>query len=531
MRSTTATRNRPGFIANTLWSWAAAIANVAMAFFVSPMMIRRLGDEAYGVWALVFSIVGYYGLLDLGVKSAVVKFVAHDSATGDDQELNRTLNTAFLYLLLSAGVLLLLTLVFAPISPRLFMISPGLHNAFVYMAVMAGAGFAASLPFQCVASCLEAVQRFDLSSRIAMTSNVARVVGVLAVLLLGFSLKALVTVVVGATVLQGVLSWRAFRRVFPQFRWSLADVNRASARKLFGFSIHTVPSSMGWSLLIQGPRVAIGHTLPTRFVGYYALPLNLIQSVMDLVQRVGLITTARTAELVAHRRRDALIRLGIQANRYSLVVFMPAAIFLSVYGHALFRVWLTPEFAAMSAPLLPAFLIGTMLADASHFNSSSMLYGLAKHRLFSWILLGESIVSLALIYYFVQHANLLQAAVASAIIMTLNRGGITPFLLCRQLEYPFVPYLRQVAIRPIAAGVLVAAAVWICRETWLPGRSYVELGLAGVVTVVAYALAAGRWCVLEEDQLWLIGLIREKAQFFERPARRWFGLDELQSAA
>ena len=514
-------RDRPGFVANTLWSWAATAANVVMAFFVSPLVIRRLGDEAYGLWALVFSIVGYYGLLDLGVKSAVVKFIAHDWALGNDKELNRTLNTAFLYFFVMGGTLLLLTLVLAPLSPRLFVISPGLRNTFVYMALLAGCGFAANLASGCFASCLEAVQRFDLSSRIAMTVSIARVAGIVGVLQSGFGLKVMVTVVVAASILQGVLSWRAFRQHFPQFRWSLADVNRASVRKLFGFGFYTVPSSIGWSFLIQGPRVVIGLALPARFVGYYALPLSLIQSVFELVQRLGLITTARTAELVAHRRREPLIRLGIQANRYSLVVFMPAAIFLWVYGPALFRVWLTPEFAAMSAPLLPVFLAGALLADASHFNSGSMLYGLAKHQVFSWILLAESVVSLALVYHFAQQGNLMGAAVASAVVMVFNRGCVTPFLLCRHLKYPVSRYAVEVAVRPLAAGVLVAAAIWVCRNTWLPGRTFAELGTAGALSAGAYFLVAGRWCVLEEDQLWLLDLIRRNARFFERPARRW----------
>ena len=67
---------RPGLAANTLWTWASVAANLAVAIFVSPLIIRRLGDEAYGLWALVFSMAEYYTLVDMGIKSAVVKYVA-----------------------------------------------------------------------------------------------------------------------------------------------------------------------------------------------------------------------------------------------------------------------------------------------------------------------------------------------------------------------------------------------------------------------------------------------------------------------
>jgi O-antigen/teichoic acid export membrane protein len=46
-------------------------------------VIHHLGDERYGIWAQVFSLVDYYGLVDFGFRSAVVKYAAHFRATGE----------------------------------------------------------------------------------------------------------------------------------------------------------------------------------------------------------------------------------------------------------------------------------------------------------------------------------------------------------------------------------------------------------------------------------------------------------------
>ena len=43
--------------ANTLWSWASSRRQYRMALVVTPLIIRRSGDEAYGLWALAFGIV------------------------------------------------------------------------------------------------------------------------------------------------------------------------------------------------------------------------------------------------------------------------------------------------------------------------------------------------------------------------------------------------------------------------------------------------------------------------------------------
>jgi O-antigen/teichoic acid export membrane protein len=520
-------RDRPGFGVCTLWAWTPVVANIVMAAFLSPLLIRRLGDEAYGLWALVFSLTEYYAMFDFGFRSAVVKYVAQHWALGEDGELNRTLNTAFLYLAATGCFLLLLTLVIAPLSPDFFVVSAGLHGTFAYMVFITGSSCAVSLLFLCFSSCLEAVQRFDLSNRILLATNVARVVAVLAMLQLGFGLTAVVTAAAAARLLQCVLLWRAFGRQFPQFRWSFAAVNRATFLKLFSFSIHTVPSTIGWLLLLQGPAVVIGHALPARFVGYYALPSRLIQSAVEFVYRGGLVTNARAAELVAYGERDALVRLAIQADRYGLVIFMPVVIFLAVYGDALFRVWLTPQYAASSAPLLPIVLVGVLLSDASHFNASSMLYGMAKHQLFSWALLVESVIALVFVYHFAQRGDLVSAATTSASLMAINRGLLTPWLLCRHLRYPVIRYITETVGRPLSLGVVATAMLWLCRETWLPGTTLLQLASAGIMGSILFLFMACRYCLLAEHRVRVLGLICQNAPFCEGPARRWFGVGQV----
>jgi len=53
---TTAARPRRRFVANVAWNWGAVAINVFAAFFLSRYVIRKLGDENYGMWALTVSL-------------------------------------------------------------------------------------------------------------------------------------------------------------------------------------------------------------------------------------------------------------------------------------------------------------------------------------------------------------------------------------------------------------------------------------------------------------------------------------------
>lgn len=515
---------RPAFAANTLWTWASVGANGAMALVVSPLMIMELGAEAYGLWVLVFSVVEYYTLFDGGIRSAMVKFVAHYWALRDYEEFNRTLNTAIVTLAAVGAGLLVGTLAIAPYGPSFFVMSPHLQATFVTISIIVGAGWALSMVPAAAAASLEAAQRFDLAYRIVIVTNVVRAVAIVTLLLLGFGLTAVVSVAVGARIVQCLWQWRAFRQHFPQYRWRLGDANGASFRRLFDYAFHAAPSTLGALLLDQGPGIVIGHVHSAEYVGYYSLPRRLIQAVLDLVHRLGLVTTARAAELAAHDRRDGLVTLGIQSNRYSLVVFLPAAIFLTTYGDALFHVWLhNPTFVAMSAPLLPVFVICTVLSDAMQFNSSSMLYGMARHRAFSWLLLAEALAATGLIYEFARGGDLFTAALASSLVMVGSRGFLTPYLLCRELGYPTAKYVVRIAGPPLGAGLAVAAVLWACRATWLPGDTLGQVALAGALGTAAFLLLAGRFGVLPGDRAGVLDVVSARAPYLTGATRLWFG--------
>jgi len=521
---------RPGLATNILWTWALVAINLSTALFVGPLLVRRLGDQAYGLWALVFSVVGNFGLLDMGIQSALLKYVAQHLALGDRDGLDRTLQTGVAYFASVGCLLLLVTFALAPFGPRFFQISPELSRSFVHAFLIVGVGWAIGVGFQCFTAGLEAAQRFDLSNRAIILASFVRFVSIVVLLQLGYGLTAAVGAAVGARLLQCAIAWVFFRRVFPDFRFNPRAVSAAMFRPLMRFGIHTVPSTIGYMLLTQGPAVVIGHAMPVQYVGYYALPGRLTLTVLDLVYRAAGVTTARSAELSAQGRTEGLIRLGVMSNRYSLMVFIPFAALLLTYGDSLFSIWLTPAFAHASAPLLPVFVTGG-LAEAAQFNSGSILYGLGKHKVLSMMLLLEAGLSLCAIAYFTSIGEFRGAAIGATAVLILNRGCATPVLLCRELSYPVGRYMAEVAGRPMAVMLATTALLWFSRATWLPGDGFLQIVAAGAVSAASCVILAGRYCVLKDHQTILLEMLHRKAPFIATPARHWLGVRSTAVAA
>ena len=79
---------------NVASSWGGLAVNIAVGFFLSPFILHHLGDDAFGLWVLIFSLTGYYGIFDFGIRSSLIRYVSKFQATGDKDELARLVNTS-----------------------------------------------------------------------------------------------------------------------------------------------------------------------------------------------------------------------------------------------------------------------------------------------------------------------------------------------------------------------------------------------------------------------------------------------------
>src|SRR5580692_10646793 len=80
---------------NIASSWGGLVVNIAVGFFLSPFVLHHLGDDAFGLWILIFSLTGYYGIFDFGIRSSLIRYVSKFQATGDKEHLARLINTCF----------------------------------------------------------------------------------------------------------------------------------------------------------------------------------------------------------------------------------------------------------------------------------------------------------------------------------------------------------------------------------------------------------------------------------------------------
>ncbi|HJT87172.1 MAG TPA: oligosaccharide flippase family protein [Bryobacteraceae bacterium] len=474
------------FVKNVLWSWAGVFFNLLSGLFLSPYIIHHIGDERYGIWALVFSLVEYYGIVDFGFRSAVLKYSSHFRATGETARMEEVISTALVYFSMAAILIFAGSLVLAHNATRFFRVAPADAAAFRFLVVTVGIGWALGAVFNACTAVIEAHQRFDISNRIWIVNNGARTLGCFVVIWLGHGLMALGIVVLAAQLLGYGLTVQALRKLLPSAGLGPRHATRAAARRMVRYGVRTFVANTSLMVLNQDAPVLIGHFLSATLTGYWAFPMRLLSYSVELVGRMGMVTGARTAELTALGEVKAIGRLAVLVNRYSLTLFLPVALYLSIFGRQLLQVWINPEFARNSAPLLPVLGAGVVIAIAAQYNSSSVLYGLGEHESLARAVLVEAILSLAGLWYVVPRYGLMAAACIVSGLMIISRGFYVPHAVSRHVGMSYAAYLHQIYTRPLLIAVPVGAGMWLLNHLAGEPATWTAVLGGGAATAGAY---------------------------------------------
>jgi O-antigen/teichoic acid export membrane protein len=478
------------FLVNVLWSWANVMIPLVAGVFLSRYIIVKLGVESYGVWALTYSIVGYYGFFDIGFRAANVRYTAYYVAREEWTNLNVLINTLLFYFSCVTVILLGATWALYKYGLRLFQVTPELRDDFGILVLIIGIGVAFGVNLNVFSGVLEGFQRFDVLSRIRILGMAIRTGGAFALLFMGYKLVAMGVLALVVQFGMAVGYYYGVRRVYPRYRLSVRESRWSMMKQLFSYGVHNALASLSDRTVEQLPSILIGHFRPAAFVGFFSLPIRMLQYAVDAVSRVAQVTQPAATEYVAHGKTEEMQRLGIYTNRYSLVLMVPIALALLGYGRELILLWVGPEFAEYSTPLLIWAVPATIWATAQ-FSTNAILFAMAKQRALALSMAGQAVFDAVALFFVIPAYGILGAAILTSCTMFLVRGLVAPWLLCRETGFGYLRYMWGIYGTPMLTAVPAFFLVFGVKRLLWPGDTWIELGLGIGLSCAAYlALSA-----------------------------------------
>lgn len=479
--------------------------NLVIGFLLMPFIVRSLGIAAFGVLTLVNSIVGYAGLLDVGLGPTVVRAAAQRLAarTPEDMaELNRTLATAF-YLYLGIGLIAATIIGISGVAGgAAFKLTPDQVPQFYTVLLIVGLQTCLSFPLSIWNSVVGALQDYHVLNIVGIAGNIARAVLTVIVLLSGGRLIGLTLVGLVLTISSWTAAFVWARRRVPTLAVRWRDWDREQVSALCKVSGVMMIWSMAGYAVHQMDRLIVGLLLPVVAVGTYEIGGGLVAFSRNFVD--NWLSTVLPAATDSHTRRagSELRGLFLTGSRY---VMLTSGLFVApglLLGAQFISLWMGRSFVA-SAPVLAFLLIGSTY-QSQNLVGHMMLPATGHLRFFGRLMAVYAVTIVSCQLAGGLMAGFVGVAAGTAAGIVLVETWLAP-RLWRKFGVSGAEVLTSVYARALSPAVLSMAAVYL-SSTFLPPANWPSLAANVCVSLAVHLLAT-----------WTIGLTaQERASVRQR---------------
>jgi O-antigen/teichoic acid export membrane protein len=463
-------------------NWFGAVVSLLVGIFLSPFILHRLGDEAFGLWILIFSLTGYYGIFDFGIRSAIVKYVAEFEATEDLDQLTKIVNVSiFVYGCISLALLAVVGTGSLYVN-SIFRIPAGFHHTARLLLLIVGSEVALSFPLSVFAGILEGLQRFYFVNLTQAVATLLRALLIVLALNHGMGLLTVAFVTVVFPLLSYVVyAWKVMSIIPLQF--GTRFLGWAVFRQMNRYSFYSFISTIAYRLRYQTDAVIIGVMLSASAITYFSIGSKLLNYSFLLVAGVGQIFTPMSSQFSASGDHDRLKKLFVLGNRACALIVFPISAILIILGKPIIDVWVGSRYES-SYVILLILLIPSVLSDIQG-SSRQILYGMGRHQVLAVVNIGEGVVNIILSVIFIHYWGIVGDALGTAIPLTLTSLFFLPRHLCRLLKVSLRDFISHAYVLPLALCMPLVVTLLFLQRLFHP-HNLLQLAAQATIGCLVY---------------------------------------------
>ena len=380
----------------SLWSLVGQVLPLLASLLATPLVIRWLGTEAYGVLTLINLLIGYLAFSDLGMGTASTRFGAEAFARADEQGEAEVVWTALVLSLIPALCLAGLLIVLAePLLQHALRLPVHLQPAAILTLRLAALGFIG----RCLAAVLNTPQlvrlRIQLNATITATIGVGQIGLVPVVLWFGGGLVGAGVVLAATGALLALSHAACSLRLLPRLR--RPTFNRALWRPLVSFGGALVLSQLAGLLLANGEKLVLTRVASVKVLAYYSVAYTLASLLTMAPTALGQSLLPAFTGLLAQHDQAALLQLYQRALRAILLLAPPVVLVMVTVAQPFITLWAGPEFGRES--IWPFYLLlGGLIVNVLAYVPLNLLIAAGQTHLLAryyWLELLPYLVATA----------------------------------------------------------------------------------------------------------------------------------------
>lgn len=488
-------------VKGSLWTLLGQVLPLGVTVVATPIIIRFLGPEGYGVLILIGVIPTYFGVADFGMSIASTKFASQAYANGSPEKESRIVRTAALISLCSALPFAILLFLYSDAVIAFF----GIQSDFHSQASLALKFASVTL----VVNFLNAIFNTPQLTRLRMDLNTLvntgfRILGLIAtpvVLYFGGGISGVALALLIASLLTLLGHFYISSRLTSDLVG--LSIDKSSVRPLLRFGGALVISGFASIFLAYSDKGVLAKTVSSEALAYYSVAFTLCTMISTFTGAMTQSLLPAFSQLQSPADQDRLIDLYSRGIRINLVVLIPVIVLLFIIGRSFFGFWAGPDFARESTLPFYILLVGLAFNLPAYFPYTSIMAA-GRTDIFAKVYWLEIFPYLAILFVL----TLNYGAVGAACAWSIRAIGdaILQFVLAKHVAN--VDFIRGNSFSMGLAALAMLLPVGVYLYT---AELSIAVGLGFAVSLFVYTLITWNRVLHTEEVEWirakLIGLL------------------------
>lgn len=335
-------------IFNGIYGSLSWVLPLILAFVATPVIVRGLGNENYGIYALVLGFIGYS--FNLGIGRAVTKYVAEYRAEEKYKEAGEVLTATFYLTFALAFIANLLIIIFAKTIVRdILLIAPERQVVAIYALYISGGTIFVLLISQIYQSLIQAAHRFDRLALVININGILAAAGNILLVWLGFGVLTLIWWFLLITIVSCLLFFFSSKKFLPEIKASFKF--KSDSLKLIGkFGLGIFGYQIFGNIILIFERGWIIRSFGEESLTFYVVPMSL--GIYILGFTISLVQVLFPVIIEMQNDRENIIKLYQKSTKIILTMICFVVLSMICGGKLLLSLWISPEFALESYQIL-----------------------------------------------------------------------------------------------------------------------------------------------------------------------------------
>ena len=471
---------------NAVFSVVAWFLPLLIGFFTTPILVRGLGNENYGLYAVITGFMAYS--FSFGIGKVAAKYVAEYRASGETERLNPVISAtfAFSFSIAAIGTIILALFARTIVTDVLLIEGSAVDVAVTSLYLACAISFAAMIS-QIYQNVLQGLHRFGSFLVVTNLNGILLGAGNIAIVLSGGGIIALLGWNTVVAVIIGIAFYFVARQGLPGMSLTF-DVDRKTIRTVLGYGTSIIFYQIFSNVLFIFERALVMRKFGARELAFYSVPMLLAIYLHSFVGSFAVVLFPMVNELLSDRERQ--IDLYQKATKLILALVSFVLVTFVCTGSYGLAVWINMEFSEHSYRLLVIHSL-TFGAIAVSSIAWQLAEGFGRARINTFVTAVYMVFTIPLM---VLAADIYgpEGVAFSRLVIVLLMLPVILYCEVKFLGRVFVSFwvrsLSTMAITVVAAGVVETWVINFFAGGW---SGLAAAGVSGGCTFIVLLLLTG----------------------------------------